>query len=360
VTLDGQPTPTGTPVTSVVGVQRSLGAPSPQTLGGTNYVFSSWSDGGSQTHTISTPSTNTTYTANFTASPVTGGLSAEYFDNIDLTNLRVTRVDPTVNFNWGTGSPDPSVAPDTFSARWTGTVTPQFSQPYTFYTTSDDGVRLWVNNVLIIDNWTDHAPTENSGTTVALTAGQAYSIRMEMYENGGGATATLSWSSASQPKQIIPSSRLNPAAAPTRINFQLAGAPIPAGYTPDTGQVFGSRGGGLSFGWNADHTDVTRDRNINTDQRLDTLCHFHAGGQWEIAVANGSYSVLVSIGDPQFSSAHTLIIEGTSAFNAVTLATNQFQSATRTVSVSDGRLTITQGGAVDKATRINYVEITRL
>jgi hypothetical protein len=182
-----------------------------------------------------------------------------------------------------------------------------------------------------------------------------------MYENGGGATATLSWSSANQAKQIIPNSRLNPAVATTRINFQLGGTtPIPAGYTPDTGQLFGARGGGLSFGWNIDHTDVTRDRNLNADQRLDTLCHFHAGGQWEIAVPNGSYSVLVSIGDPQFSSTHTLIIEGTSAFNAVTLAANQFQSATRTISVSDGRLTLTQGGAADKATRINYVEITRL
>ncbi len=361
VTLDGQPTPTGSPVTSVVGIERTLGAPSPQTLSGTNYVFSSWSDGGSQTHTISTPAANTTYTATFTASPVTGGLSAEYFDNIDLTNRRVTRVDATVNFNWGTGSPDPSIAPDTFSATWTGTVTPQFSQQYTFFTTSDDGVRLWVNGQLLIDNWTDHAPTENSGTTaVALTAGQAYSIRMEMYENGGGATATLSWQSASQPKQIIPSSRLNPAVVPTRINFQLVGAPIPSGYTPDTGLVFASRGGGLTFGWNIDHTDLTRDRNINADQRLDTLCHFHAGGQWEFAVPNGSYSVFVSIGDAANPSTHTLIIEGATVFNAVALTPNQFQSGTRTVGVSDGRLTLTQGSAVEKATRINYVEIIRL
>jgi hypothetical protein len=124
--------------------------------------------------------------------------------------------------------------------------------------------------------------------------------------------------------------------------------------------VFGSRGSGFAFGWNADHTDVTRDRNINADQRLDTLCHFHAGGQWEVALPNGSYSVLASIGDAANPSTHTLIIEGVTAFNAVALTPNQFQSATRTVTVSDGRLTLTQGSAVDKATRINYVEITRL
>jgi hypothetical protein len=64
-----------------------------------------------------------------------------------------------VDFNWGTGSPDPSIAADNFSARWTGQVQPVSTQAYTFYTVSDDGVRLWVNNQLVIDNWTDHAPT---------------------------------------------------------------------------------------------------------------------------------------------------------------------------------------------------------
>ncbi|MDB6065398.1 MAG: hypothetical protein JWR26_1606, partial [Pedosphaera sp.] len=56
----------------------------------------------------------------------------------------LVRTDATVNFNWGTGSPDPSISADTFTARWTGMVQPQFSQTYTFYTTTDDGVRLWV------------------------------------------------------------------------------------------------------------------------------------------------------------------------------------------------------------------------
>ena len=70
--------------------------------------------------------------------------------------------------------------------------------------------------------------------------------------------------------------------------------------------------------------------------------------------------MLVSIGDAQNPSTHTLIIDGVSAFNAVPLNANQFQSATRTVTVTDGRLTITQGNAIEKATRINYVEVTRL
>src|SRR5688572_15539530 len=70
------------------------------------------------------------------------GLRGEYFDNRDFTAPKLTRVDPTINFNWGTGSPDPTVGADTFSVRWTGRVSPRYSETYRFYTTSDDGVRL--------------------------------------------------------------------------------------------------------------------------------------------------------------------------------------------------------------------------
>jgi glucose/arabinose dehydrogenase len=52
-------------VTGVVGIIRSIAAPTPQTLNGTSYVFQSWSDGGARSHEISTPAVNTTYTANF-------------------------------------------------------------------------------------------------------------------------------------------------------------------------------------------------------------------------------------------------------------------------------------------------------
>lgn len=135
------------------------------------------------------------------------GLKAEYYDNSDLTNLKFTRLDATVDNLWGTGTPFPSLGVDTFSVRWTGYVQPQYSGTYTFYTYSDDGVRLWVNGTLLVDNWTNHGPTENSGT-IALTAGQRYAIKVEYYENTGGATMQLSWSHVSQPKQIIPATAL--------------------------------------------------------------------------------------------------------------------------------------------------------
>jgi glucose/arabinose dehydrogenase len=208
VTLDGQPVTGPFSVQGVVGVTRTLGVVSPQTVGGVTYEFVSWSDGGAATHSFNTPPVNTTYTATFRV--VTArGLSATYWNNINFTGSTVTRIDPTVDFNWGTGSPSPSLGVNTFSARWTGRVTAKVSGTHTFYTVSDDGVRLWVNNVQVINNWTDHAPVENSGT-ISLTAGQSYTIRMEFYENGGGAVARLLWSATGVAKEVIPASQLTP------------------------------------------------------------------------------------------------------------------------------------------------------
>ena len=137
------------------------------------------------------------------------GLEGTYFNNIDLTAPVLTRIDPVINFNWGTGSPDPAVGAETFSVRWEGQVKPSYSETYTFYTYTDDGVRLWVNGQLIIDRWIDQAPFEVSGT-IALTANQKVDIKMEYYENGGGALAKLDWSSPSQVRQTIPSTNLFP------------------------------------------------------------------------------------------------------------------------------------------------------
>ncbi|WP_375513443.1 PA14 domain-containing protein [uncultured Nostoc sp.] len=135
------------------------------------------------------------------------GLKAEYYDNIDFTNLKQTRTDPTVNFNWGRSSPDPSIGAETFSVRWTGQVQAKYSETYNFYTTSDDGVRLWVNGQQIINKFVDQSATEYSGA-IALVAGQKYDIKLEYYENKYDAVSRLFWSSSSQTKQIIPQSQL--------------------------------------------------------------------------------------------------------------------------------------------------------
>src|SRR6187397_1297417 len=80
------------------------------------------------------------------------GLTAQYFDNKDFTALKLTRTDAKIDFNWGSGSPASSIAPDTFSVRWSGTLVAPRSESYTFHTTSDDGVRLWIDGKLVIDH----------------------------------------------------------------------------------------------------------------------------------------------------------------------------------------------------------------
>jgi fibro-slime domain-containing protein len=115
-----------------------------------------------------------------------------------------------VYFDWGTAAPAAGMPTDSFQIRWTGTVTPAFSETYTFYTQSNDGVRLWVDNQLVIDAWTNHNSREDSGT-IALQAGQSYDLRLEYYDNSSSALVWLSWSSASQGKQLVQGRALTPA-----------------------------------------------------------------------------------------------------------------------------------------------------
>ncbi|PIX59285.1 MAG: hypothetical protein COZ47_13255, partial [Lysobacterales bacterium CG_4_10_14_3_um_filter_64_11] len=104
-----------------------------------------------------------------------------------------TRIDATVNFNWGSGAPAPGIGSDDFAVRWDGMVEAPQTGGYIFSTQSDDGVRLWINGALVIDNWTLHGPTWNDSAPVNLVAGQRYVVRMEMFERGGGAVARLYW-----------------------------------------------------------------------------------------------------------------------------------------------------------------------
>lgn len=135
------------------------------------------------------------------------GLRSEYYDNKDLTNLKLTRTDAAINFNWRTASPDPLLGEDTFSVRWTGQVKTRFTETYTFHTVSDDGIRVWVNGALLIDSWFNQSWVERTGT-ISLEAGKLYSIKVEYYEDTGGAAAQLYWSSSRQSKEVVPASAL--------------------------------------------------------------------------------------------------------------------------------------------------------
>jgi hypothetical protein len=141
--------------------------------------------------------------------PPTNGLTATYFDNMDLTGPFVTRTDLTLNFNWGTNSPAPGIASDTFSARWAALLRVPVTSDYTLSLTSDDGVRLWLDNQLLINDWNPHAPKENR-VSVHLDAGRAYSLRIEYFNRAGGASISLAWARPGVAMETIPSSALTP------------------------------------------------------------------------------------------------------------------------------------------------------
>nr|WP_306270353.1 Ig-like domain-containing protein [Ornithinimicrobium sp. HY1793] len=173
---------------------------------------------------------------------------------------------------------------------------------------------------------------------------------------------------------------------PIKVNFQLETAPVPDGYLRDFGEPYAERAGvsqgeGLTFGWVDDQLleplDLVgngRDRNLNDDQRLDTLMHMDlpedsdggvlSDGAWQIAVPNGQFEVTVSVGDPSKGDApesHTINVEGVNAIEAFpnSSAANgsdaRHTEGTVVVEVLDGALTVDQIGGIN--TKINYIDI---
>lgn len=121
------------------------------------------------------------------------GLKAEYFANMNLegTPERVI-TDDQINFMWNDKGPFEDFQIDNFSVRWTGYVKPEKSETYTFDVGSDDGVRLYIDDEIVINDWNDHAYLTNSFTK-ELTAGKLYKIKLEYYERGGGAIVKFGW-----------------------------------------------------------------------------------------------------------------------------------------------------------------------
>jgi hypothetical protein len=169
-----------------------------------------------------------------------GKLLGEYFKGNSFrgTDLVIRRMDDPVDFTWKE-SPAPGVKPD-FGVRWTGFVTPAFSEEYTFTTVADDragihGVHLWIGNTLIVDAWpksptwvSGHAPARVSGT-VKLEAGKAVPIRLEFKDAGGEAVIQLCWKSASQTEETVSASALSPPAAEPFGSAKPWSGPVKAG-----------------------------------------------------------------------------------------------------------------------------------
>ena len=139
------------------------------------------------------------------------GLQATYYDNTNFTGAKVSRIDPQINFNFGTKSPVAGIAADTFSVRWTGLIKASFSEAYTFKIVSDDGVRLWIAHKPVTSSWAQTGKATLTSAPIILSAGKKYDIQLEYRQKTGSASVQMFWSSASTPESIVPQSRLFPA-----------------------------------------------------------------------------------------------------------------------------------------------------
>ena len=116
------------------------------------------------------------------------------YNGVNFQTLRLTRVDPTIDFDWASVSPAPNVNADNFTVRWTGQVSAPVTGNYVFSTVSSGGVRVWVNGQQILNNWANNALTTNNSASIALVSGVRYAIVVEYRERANAASMRLRWS----------------------------------------------------------------------------------------------------------------------------------------------------------------------
>jgi YVTN family beta-propeller protein len=139
------------------------------------------------------------------------GLFGSYTNNLTMSGAPVLERFERIDYNWGNGAPGTGVNSNTFSVRWLGRVEAPVTGTYRFQTVSDEGVRLWVNGQLIINNWTNHGATTDTSAGINLVAGQAYEIKLEYYENTGQSVIRLRWQTpGTTTYPAIPMDRLYP------------------------------------------------------------------------------------------------------------------------------------------------------
>lgn len=192
------------------------------------------------------------------------GIVGQYFNNMSLAGTAAgVRTDGPIDFDWVDAAPGVTgVNADQFSARWEGLIRVTQSGNYRFQTLSDDGVRLWVNGQLIINNWTEHSVTTDTSIQVALVAGETYTIKLEFYENGGQAVMRLRWQLPGSASYVaIPA---GPSPTLGAGLYRCQDSEICTGITPGagmegeyfnntslTGTATGKRvDGPIDFGWN--------------------------------------------------------------------------------------------------------------
>jgi glucose/arabinose dehydrogenase len=301
-----------------------------------------------------------------------------------------------VDYITGTASGHPVIHPfvPEFTGQTSGTFTPATTGAYTatdvayrITLTVHDSVGRTTTETLDIDPnvanitvQTSHAgltvavdgKRRAAGTVIPSVVGFEHTVGAAAAQTAGGFLYHFdSWSDGGAAKHTV----ITPASDTTltakylfsvKINFQPAGVPIPVGYFADTGAVFARRINGYRYGWNADISSTAVDRNApnSPDQRYDTVIRMqppmHPNAFWELAVPDGTYQVRVVAGDPtRTNSVYRIDAEGVLAIDGTPTAGNLWFDNTVTVTVTDGRLTITSAAGAQN-NRINFIEVTEV
>ena len=159
------------------------------------------------THALSAPKEANEFLIPATT-PAVNGLLAEYYEKngngFSFGKHMATKIDSNIDFE----NLDPVLAvwigrQDKATIRWSGQVTPKYSENYTFSMQGDDGYRLWIDNQLILEQLS-YSGAEKNSAPITLQAGVPYTIKVEFFENSGGSKLELRWSSPSDPKEIVP------------------------------------------------------------------------------------------------------------------------------------------------------------
>ncbi len=235
VNADGRDVITPYTYVGVEGITRGIAPTRSQYFDGKLYVFEGWQDGFEGTlRTFNTPSQDSTITLQYVEVPLGNGtgMTGNYYNQSRSFegSPDLQRTDAEVDFNWGGGSPDDAINPDNFTIRWDGQLLPPFSGQYTLYVVADDGIRLYINNTLLIDAWVPQAATEYS-VSRSFTKDQLYDLRIEYFEDGGDAVIQFLWEHEFLPRQAVPGSQLFPVSVTGNeelLNSSVSVYPVPA------------------------------------------------------------------------------------------------------------------------------------
>lgn len=144
------------------------------------------------------------------------GLIGRYYTGQTFDTYVDTRIDSVLALDWGSGSPMAGIGVDNFSVRWTGYIKVPKTGTYTFYTKSDDGARVMIDGLIIIDYWTTCC-SEHTGTKY-MEAGKLYPFAYDFREGGGGAAVNyLDWSGPDLDRELVPNSAFYAIEPPTSL-----------------------------------------------------------------------------------------------------------------------------------------------